>query len=57
MENEAPTNETLKTRPENVNEKGEGHELETMELNKERNTEVTAKAPSDQLSYTMDKQP
>ena len=38
IENEAPINETLKTGPDNANENGKGHEVETMELNKKRNT-------------------
>ena len=53
-ENESPINETLKTGPDNVNENGKGHEVETMEINKETNTEVTAKTPSDQLNFAMD---
>ena len=53
--NKALVNETLKAGPDNVNENGKGHEVETMEINKKRNTaEVTAKAPSDQLNYVMD---
>ena len=54
MENEVPTDETLKTGPDNVNENGKGHEVETIEINKKRNSEVTAKAPSDQINYAMD---
>lgn len=30
------------------------HEVEPMELNKKRNMEMTAKAPSDLLNYAMD---
>ena len=54
MENEVPINETLKTGPDNVNENGKGHEVETMEMNKKRNTELTAKTPADQSNYAMD---
>ena len=53
-ENKAPINETLKTGQDNVNGNGKGHEVETMEFNKKRNTEVTAKAPSDRLNNAMD---
>ena len=46
--NEAPIKETLKTRPDNINENSKGHEVELMEINKKRNTvELTAKVPSD----------
>ena len=58
-ENEVPINETLKTGADNVNKDREGHEVETTELNKERNkrrknTKVTEKTTSDQLNYAVD---
>ena len=53
-ENEAPINETHETGPDNVDKNRKGHEVETMELNKKRNMEMTAKAPSDQLNYATD---
>ena len=52
--NEVPTNETLNTGQKNVCESGKGHEVETMELNKKRNTEEVATAPLDQLNYAID---
>ena len=53
-EYEAPISETLKAGPDNVTENGKGHEVETMELNKKRTTELSAKAFSDQLNYAVD---